>query len=48
MLAISFTVIASLHVLWQFFLLFCPMPSSLHSYRMLVLTEWLTGLKWFS
>jgi len=38
MLAI-FTAIADVHVLWQFFLLFFPMSSPLHSYCMPVLSE---------
>jgi len=35
-----FTVIASVHVLWQFFLLFCPMSSPLYCYCMPVLSKW--------
>jgi len=46
MLAINFTMIASVHVLWQFLLL-SPMSSPLHSYCMPVLLEWFSGLNWF-
>ena len=38
------TVTASVRVFWQFFLMFCPMSSPLHSYCMPVLSEWFSGL----